>query len=289
MPVIAIRCPHCGGGIRLDDDREFGFCKYCGTRIRIEDHVVNNITNNINDHRTVQINRLKKTARIHLDRNDFDNAGDIISEIGKIDDTDPDYRLLYLELFYRLYHSGHYLLSDIEKEGSCINVLIADYESYRKYSGDPRSIAEVIKSFGLPPYDVESEIERVSSGYGQECVNGHIIPCTDYSAGGFYDLYRWAEDNRKLFFDNHQYYANVLPVMALMDIYTTDRLTKYNCYDAERILNDMAAHSPGAAKLIGSKILEVHVYREEKQGFNRLTGFSAKNPDGLDVSPLISN
>ena len=43
MVLIALKCPHCGGDIQLDDSREFGFCLYCGTKIAVRDEVVNQI------------------------------------------------------------------------------------------------------------------------------------------------------------------------------------------------------------------------------------------------------
>ena len=36
MPLIALKCPECGGDIQLDDAREFGFCMYCGCKVLLE-------------------------------------------------------------------------------------------------------------------------------------------------------------------------------------------------------------------------------------------------------------
>lgn len=33
MKIIALKCPNCNADIELDQDREFGFCNYCGTKI----------------------------------------------------------------------------------------------------------------------------------------------------------------------------------------------------------------------------------------------------------------
>ncbi len=35
MAIVAVRCPSCNGDVELDQDREFGFCVYCGTKIFI--------------------------------------------------------------------------------------------------------------------------------------------------------------------------------------------------------------------------------------------------------------
>ena len=54
MAYIALICPKCGASLELEDNREFGFCQYCGTRIMIEQQKItnnsttNNTTNNTN-------------------------------------------------------------------------------------------------------------------------------------------------------------------------------------------------------------------------------------------------
>lgn len=47
MALQALVCPQCGANIKLDDDREFGFCEFCGTKIQVREviehhHVLDN-------------------------------------------------------------------------------------------------------------------------------------------------------------------------------------------------------------------------------------------------------
>lgn len=37
MATVSVKCPNCGGALELDDSKEFGFCVYCGTQVRIQD------------------------------------------------------------------------------------------------------------------------------------------------------------------------------------------------------------------------------------------------------------
>lgn len=39
MPLIAAKCPSCGGAIQLDSDNAFGFCLYCGTRVILSEAI----------------------------------------------------------------------------------------------------------------------------------------------------------------------------------------------------------------------------------------------------------
>lgn len=45
MPLVACKCPGCGGDLDFDDSRDMMFCSYCGTKVMKED--ITNITNNI--------------------------------------------------------------------------------------------------------------------------------------------------------------------------------------------------------------------------------------------------
>ena len=37
MPLIALKCPYCNANIQINNDSEFGFCMYCGTKILISE------------------------------------------------------------------------------------------------------------------------------------------------------------------------------------------------------------------------------------------------------------
>lgn len=39
MGFVAAKCPNCGATIELSEDREFGFCTYCGTKV-VQDKIV---------------------------------------------------------------------------------------------------------------------------------------------------------------------------------------------------------------------------------------------------------
>lgn len=37
MSLVTMKCPNCGGTLQLDDSREFGYCIFCGTQVRVQD------------------------------------------------------------------------------------------------------------------------------------------------------------------------------------------------------------------------------------------------------------
>ena len=39
MAMKALRCPQCNAELELDDEKEFGFCTHCGTKVMLHDVV----------------------------------------------------------------------------------------------------------------------------------------------------------------------------------------------------------------------------------------------------------
>lgn len=42
MKLIALKCPHCGGDIELNDSMSHGFCIHCGSKIMVEREAAEN-------------------------------------------------------------------------------------------------------------------------------------------------------------------------------------------------------------------------------------------------------
>lgn len=40
MPFVSAKCPNCGASIQVDNQRESGFCQYCGSKIQIKEAIV---------------------------------------------------------------------------------------------------------------------------------------------------------------------------------------------------------------------------------------------------------
>ena len=72
MSIIPAKCPQCGANIEVDNTKDAGICKYCGTAFVTEKAInnyttINNITNNYNiSDSTVQAkNEILKTIIIY--------------------------------------------------------------------------------------------------------------------------------------------------------------------------------------------------------------------------------
>ena len=73
MKIIALKCPNCNADIELDQDREFGFCNNCGTKIMIAD-AVQKVSGTVNINRSSEINNILKRAKDYEERQMLDDA-----------------------------------------------------------------------------------------------------------------------------------------------------------------------------------------------------------------------
>ncbi len=69
MALKTVKCPSCSGDLNLDDEREFGFCQFCGSKVML------NETINVKHSGTVQLDFSSKAAnRMKLARNAFEDG-----------------------------------------------------------------------------------------------------------------------------------------------------------------------------------------------------------------------
>lgn len=69
MALKAVKCPSCSGDLNLDDDREFGFCQYCGTKVMLRETI------NVVHSGTVQLDNSGKVKnRMKLARDAYEDG-----------------------------------------------------------------------------------------------------------------------------------------------------------------------------------------------------------------------
>lgn len=72
MALEALICPNCNGEVELDKNQEFGFCKYCGTKIQNKNIKI--VKGKIKIDKTKETDNYYIIARRALDENDFEKA-----------------------------------------------------------------------------------------------------------------------------------------------------------------------------------------------------------------------
>lgn len=91
MPLVAARCTQCGANIEVDDSKEAGICKYCGTAFvtekAINNYIINN-TFNIQNAKLIvpakNIENLKKLGNEEYKKGNYDKAYEYFSEVLEI-------------------------------------------------------------------------------------------------------------------------------------------------------------------------------------------------------------
>lgn len=84
MKIVALKCPNCNADIELDQDREFGFCNYCGTKIMIGD-AVQKVSGTVNISHISEINNILRRAKDYEKRGLLDEAEKYYDRVLDID------------------------------------------------------------------------------------------------------------------------------------------------------------------------------------------------------------
>ena len=64
MKVVDVKCPNCGGSIELEENEEFAFCRYCGTKVIREEPVAQKVKIE---------NPIKIDGKVEIVNNDFES------------------------------------------------------------------------------------------------------------------------------------------------------------------------------------------------------------------------
>lgn len=84
MSMIALICPQCGGETSLDNEREFGFCSFCGTKIILQNNdVIINLS--VSQENPVTKELLFERAEIFLSEGNFESAEEYFNRVLDID------------------------------------------------------------------------------------------------------------------------------------------------------------------------------------------------------------
>ena len=65
MSLEVVKCPNCGANINLNDNQEFGFCTYCGTKV---------VNNAIKKQKITIENPVKIDGKVEIVNNEFETA-----------------------------------------------------------------------------------------------------------------------------------------------------------------------------------------------------------------------
>ena len=82
--LVALQCPNCKGSIELDDEREFGFCIYCGCKVVLTD----NLKKKIVVSHDVELDSAKKLRDKYVAQRDWNGAFECCRTIVKYDESD---------------------------------------------------------------------------------------------------------------------------------------------------------------------------------------------------------
>ena len=88
MTLVALRCPHCGGTVNMEDDLASGFCTFCGNRV-INDQVAANRAQAESERRH-NVTSLLRMAKHHLEDGDTHQAESLLKSAMMLDSANSD-------------------------------------------------------------------------------------------------------------------------------------------------------------------------------------------------------
>ncbi len=89
MSFSKLVCPNCGAAIELSENREYGFCTYCGTKV-IQDKVVVEHRGKVSISGVADVQALLDRVTFFLEDKQFDKALDYCERALDIDPRNPD-------------------------------------------------------------------------------------------------------------------------------------------------------------------------------------------------------
>ena len=89
MGFIKLACPNCGAAIELSEDREYGFCSYCGTKV-MQDKVVVEHRGKISLSGIADVQSLLDRANLYIEDRRFDEAVQYCEKALDINPRNPE-------------------------------------------------------------------------------------------------------------------------------------------------------------------------------------------------------
>lgn len=134
MSIVALICPQCGGEISIDNERDFGFCSYCGTKIVLNnDEVVINLS--VSQENPVTKESLFERAEIFLADGNYSEAEEYYN---KVLDIDPKFSKAYWGLLKSKKKAS--TDGDLVQKGESIKTL-AEYNNAVKFGTSEEKVA----------------------------------------------------------------------------------------------------------------------------------------------------
>ncbi len=119
MGFVKLNCPNCGANIELSEDREYGFCSFCGTKV-VQEKVIIEHRGHISIDGIADTDALLDRAFLFLEDGDFAKATDYLE---KVLDINPRCSRAYIgKLMCQLGYRKIVLFNTCQKPLECFDL-----------------------------------------------------------------------------------------------------------------------------------------------------------------------
>ena len=225
MALEALKCPSCTGEVQLDKDQEFGFCKYCGTKV--QNSSIKHVRGKVKIDKRTDLDNYYIIARRAVESNDDETAEKYYDMILQIEPNS------FEALFYNAYCSARTckivnIRNSIIKVNNCLDSVFKLMKEQLK--GD--ELEEKIKEIANRANDVFILLVNgylkhyngidyeIRYNYNQDFIDVHFagLKAEDYMADlllKYFDKSKWVKENvATLLINANDWHIRCIPKLA---------------------------------------------------------------------------
>ena len=243
--LAPLTCPNCEGEVVLDKDQEFGFCKYCGTKV--QNVSIKKIKGKVKIDKNDELDNFYVIARRAIKDNDDETAEKYYDMILQIDPNS------YEALFYKTYCNAAnckiiQIRNSIVKVNNCLDSVFKLLNEEEDKKRKEKMIVEISnKANSIIVVLVDAYVRHfngigyeIRDNYWQEYINVHFagFNAEDYLAGlllKYFPDNEWVKNNVATILENaNTWHIRCIPRLSQKDVnikiihQRTEKIKKYN-------------------------------------------------------------
>lgn len=215
MALEALTCPKCNGEVNLDKDQEYGYCKYCGTKVQNNNFKKVIVKGKIKIDESEKLERILYNARKARENEDWEETENFYGQFLEYNSQDLEAN------FYFLYSKMAQSLLNYEfvKRKKAFEILIKYVSKLSKnISNIDDDILDLIKTFSysiekIRDYDFVSNKRKIYSGLATTTDSNETIFLINSLESSFVD-----------FLDKiiYKFIKNGMPKQFIISIYSME-------------------------------------------------------------------
>lgn len=162
MALTALKCPNCDANIRVDDDREYGFCAYCGSQVKTKEVVEIRYTNHIQVDDTAILKKQIEDGTAYLKMEEYYSAEKAFHGVIRDYPGEPEGYEMLIRAITRNYRV--FMHENLERVGRLADKMVAVAPDERRdyYMSLQQQITKAF-SYSIVQQKFEENLQEINS------------------------------------------------------------------------------------------------------------------------------